>query len=719
MNIEQVRHFLASDEFSTDDTFDALQAISDLANDIGSQPIARELVIRALAVKGRIREDFHGLLDGLVRSVGLLPYADSAQNRSLDDYYVMEAHKAPIPGENYLFHTLQLQIFRDLMAGRNVVLSATTSVGKSLIVDAIVASNKHRAIAIIVPTIALIDETRRRLGSRFAATHDVITHPSQKPDFQRPVIFVLTQERALGRPDITAVEFFVIDEFYKLDIKDNDVDRAVDLNMIFHKLASRGAQFYLIGPHISAVGGLAERYDHVFVPSEFSTVALDIVQFNYPDNSDERKDKLVELCAQLKSPTLVYCQSPPRATSLAEHLLEHGDFKPTPATELAVSWLEQEFPEEWILTRALRHGIGIHHGNVPRAIQQYMVRAFDAGDISFIICTSTLIEGINTVAENVVIYDRRVKTTGFDNFTFRNIAGRAGRMRKYFIGKVFILEEPPAEAATSIDIAVGKQDERTPVSLILDLDDADLTPLSRARIDRVEHDSPLSMETLRLNRHVPLDSQYSIHAHISRDLVMLEDALVWSGVPRPHQLLKVCELIFDHLDGSALGRYGVTAGVGLKAELDRLNHATSFRAYIDHRVLHKAYFQSINESIEQSLQFMRRYIGYTFPRSLMTISHIQAEILRLAGREVVGDYSYYASRAESLFMNSGLFALDEYGIPPETARRLAPREVDHMSLDQALSLVAAVEIGSSTTLHPFECEIIADVRTTLPARLDL
>ncbi|WP_109450895.1 DEAD/DEAH box helicase [Azospirillum sp. TSH64] len=717
MNIEQIKVFLSSGRFSPEDTFDAFQGISNLSNDIESQPIARELVIRALAIKDHLRPDFHGLLDGLVRAVGLMPYADKAHNQSLGDYYILEAHKAPIPGEQYLFHTLQLQIFRDLMAGRNVVLSATTSVGKSLIVDAIVASQKHKVIAIIVPTIALIDETRRRLGLRFSATHKIVTHPSQKPDFQQPVIFVLTQERALARPDISKVEFFVIDEFYKLDIKEKDTERAVDLNLIFHNLARGGAQFYLIGPHISAVGGLAQSYNHVFVPSEFSTVALDIVYFDFPDNSDERKEKLVELCADLKSPTLIYCQSPPRAANLAEYLLEHGEFEPTPATDLAVSWLKQEFPEEWILTRALRYGIGIHHGNVPRAIQQYMVRAFDAGDIKFIICTSTLIEGINTVAENVVIYDRRVKTTGFDSFTFRNIAGRAGRMRKYFIGKVFVLEKPPSETMVSIDVAVGKQNEKTPISLILELDDTDLIPISRERLGRVALDSPLSMETLRLNRHVPLDSQYSIYAHISRDLVLLEDSLVWSGIPKPHQLLTVCELIYAHLDGSALTRYGITAGVGLKAELDRLSHAASFRSYIDHRVANKAFFQSVSDSIEQSLQFMRRYIGYNFPRSLMAINHIQAEILRRAGRRVVGDYTYFAARAESLFMNAGLFALDEYGIPPETARRLAPSNVEPMSLDQALALVASVETGQFTKLHPFECEIISDVRATLPSRI--
>src|SRR3546814_4146826 len=101
-----------------------------------------------------------------------------------------------------------------------------------------------------------------------------------------------------------------------------------------------------------------------------------------------------------------------------------------------LEWLRREYPEEWILTKALERGIGIHHGNVPRAIQQYIIRAFDSGEIKIIICTTTLIEGINTVAENVIIYDRRVENTGFDAFTFRNIAGRAGRMRKYFIGKV-------------------------------------------------------------------------------------------------------------------------------------------------------------------------------------------------------------------------------------------------------------------------------------------
>src|SRR3546814_12888903 len=85
-------------------------------------------------------------------------------------------------------------------------------------------------------------------------------------------------------------------------------------------------------------------------------------------------------------------------------------------------------------------------------------------------------------------------------------------------------------------------------------------------------------------------------------------------------------MIHDHFDGYALSRYGVTSGMGLKAELDRFRLAKTFRSYIDHRVANRAFFQSVNESVEQSLKFLRRYVSYPFPRSLLAISTIPAEV---------------------------------------------------------------------------------------------
>ena len=67
-----------------------------------------------------------------------------------------------------------------------------------------------------MPTIALIDETRKRL-SRFTDAYKIVTHASQPADPDRGTIYVPTQERVIERDDLDSLELFVIDEFYKLD----------------------------------------------------------------------------------------------------------------------------------------------------------------------------------------------------------------------------------------------------------------------------------------------------------------------------------------------------------------------------------------------------------------------------------------------------------------------------------------------------------------------
>ncbi|MBM7331898.1 DEAD/DEAH box helicase [Agrobacterium sp. S2] len=95
------------------------------------------------------------------------------------------------------------------MSGENVILSAPTSFGKSLVVDAILAAGRYRNAAVVVPTIALMDETRRRLA-KLADRYKVITHGSQRRGERN--LYVMTQERLLELGDIPDLDFFVIDE---------------------------------------------------------------------------------------------------------------------------------------------------------------------------------------------------------------------------------------------------------------------------------------------------------------------------------------------------------------------------------------------------------------------------------------------------------------------------------------------------------------------------
>lgn len=717
LSIAEIRECLSSPDKLIGMKLPIFREITRLANREQTTALARELIIRLLPHKALLEDGYELMLDALVREVGLYPYADKQKSTDLEEQILFEAHRVNGMGPERFFHSLQLMVFQEIINRRNIVLSAPTSVGKSLVIDAVLATQLHKKSVIIVPTIALIDETRRRIVGALSDSHDIITHPSQNVVGDgRPTVYILTQERALGRKDLQDVDFFVIDEFYKLDLRDERDERAIDLNICFHRLAQNGAQFYLIGPNIASVTGLASSYKYVFMPSDFSTVALDIEYFNLKQKGEEREAKLVKLCRELDSPTLVYCQSPRSARGAACSIYEGIALPVSESTRDAVEWLELHYPSEWEVIQALKRGIGIHHGNVPRAIQQYMVRAFEEGLISILVCTSTIIEGVNTVAENVIIFDRRTNTSTFDDFTFRNIAGRAGRMNRYFIGKVFVLEEAVEEGDHVVELPAGQQNSETPLSLILDLPDNNLSAGSRERIDTVFTESLLSEATIRQNRYIPINDQNSLFDAVSSVYDLHPDLLQWRGVPRGEQLLCVCELIYDHLDhGDSLRKHGIYAGNQLFAVLSSLITAKDFKSFIEQRVKDRWEKHTVSDAVEHALSFLRNYVGYKFGRQLMALSRIQADVLSRYKKASPGDYSLLAAQADSLFMPAGLYALDEYGVPPEIASKIMSKYGNIETVDQGLRILAGLNLDE-LDLMAFERVILDSVRQYLPRR---
>lgn len=691
-----------------------LSNIALLSNNTSTHNTSRELIIRALDKRHEIPEKYQILLNEIIKAVGLIPYLQDPKDFS--EAMLYEAHVAPgLDGRR--FHSLQLIVYRQVMEGRNVILSATTSVGKSMIIDAVVSSKKFRRIAIIVPTIALIDETRKRLAAKFSDTHSIITHASQMSRPGARAIYVLTQERVLSRDDLQNIDWFVVDEFYKLDIRADlagGADRAVDLNLAFHKLASTGAKFYLIGPHVDGVKGIASKYQHVFIPSQFSTVALDIEHFDLPRDGRERIEKLKEIVDKNKGPTLIYCQSPKKCAEVARILLESGKRPFTKATGDATSWLEREFPDEWIVTESLKRGIGIHHGNVPRSLQQYIIRAFSDGILSIIICTSTLIEGINTVSENVIVYDRRVNTSNIDYFSFRNVAGRAGRMGEWFIGKVFVLEELPEPTDMMVEVAVETQPNDTPMSLLLGLPEQDLSEESRGRIKMETDFLDLDISTIRENRHIDLESQSLVAERIRKDMVY-RNLLNWSHIPNTDELNCVCEIIFGQMGGErTLKGYQIYSGAQLSAVLTKIRMSETLRDFLVERVANRRYEQSPSDAIDLGLKFLRSYLCFTFPRQLSAIQAIHRDVEAQQGRKSTANYQTFIGMAEAMFMDPNVFILDEFGIPFSLGSKLLPDPSSDHTLQDAIDRIRQLGDDFLAKLHPFELGILESVMPALP-----
>ncbi|WP_133513388.1 DEAD/DEAH box helicase, partial [Candidatus Thiosymbion oneisti] len=170
----------------------------------------QELVLRALEHKALFGES-SVLIDALVRETGLFPYMDE-ESLSIKDQIAYEYHKPlNMERDGIVFHRVQGKVYRLLLSGKNVILSAPTSFGKSLIIDALIATGNYQNIVIVVPTIALIDETRRRFA-KFRDNFKIITHHSQEPGERN--IYTFTQERVVDYEQFPDIDLFVIDEFY-------------------------------------------------------------------------------------------------------------------------------------------------------------------------------------------------------------------------------------------------------------------------------------------------------------------------------------------------------------------------------------------------------------------------------------------------------------------------------------------------------------------------
>ncbi|MGY8869039.1 MAG: DEAD/DEAH box helicase [Pseudomonadales bacterium] len=426
--------------------FSYLKKASDCLSSPQLNSQGREFLIRALD-QLPLFEGQSVLLENLLRKAGLFPYIKKYfPTLSPEKELVLDLYRSNFD-DNFIFHSMQAKVFMLLTSGHNVVLSAPTSMGKSAIVDALIAERKFSTIVIVVPTIALIDETRRRIQKKFSHEFQVIHHGSQLKRKDK-VIYILTQERVNERDDLRNVDLFIIDEFYKLAYSNDEPSRVIALNIALSKLLTISKQFYMIGPYIDAFQGMEKlRRDYTFIPSEFNTVALNVHKYDIAANDIESKNQqLAQIVEKHKEQTIIYCKSAASITQVAQFLssLEsaHNSINIDPLRKY-YEWLVNNYGRDWGCAQALIKGIGIHHGALPRAIQQKSIELFNSQQIKYLLCTSTMIEGVNTAAKNIVIYDNRKGTPSIDSFTHKNISGRAGRMNQYLIGNVFCLEPIP------------------------------------------------------------------------------------------------------------------------------------------------------------------------------------------------------------------------------------------------------------------------------------
>ena len=607
-------------------------------------PRLSELVSRNQQELGSYRQ----LVSSLARSTGLWNYID-VQNADTTDAFVAEAATAYELG-GVTFHREQINALDVLLAGRNLVLSAPTSFGKSLLVDALLATDKYKRIAVVLPTIALLDEFRRRFRDRFADKFDVVMHQSETST-DRPTIFLGTQERLIYREDLGQLDLTVVDEFYKLDPARRD-DRSVTLNAAVYRLLKRSKQFFFLGPNIDKVSVAPDvRWNFEFLKTRFSTVAVDTLDLKKIKNKRERL--IEEIGEDHNWPALVFISSPGKANKLAIALSEQ-----MAVSELSSDfsdWLKENIGPKNFLSEAVEYGFGVHHGRIPRAIAAHMVRLFNQERLPVLLCTSTLIEGVNTAAKTVMIYDKTINRDNYDFFTFSNIRGRAGRLGQHHVGQVMVFNDVPEQTELEVNPTMFADDDDLPDEYIIHIDKPDRSSRSDDRFRYYRDRLSLDGDDLKLASSIGLETSILIKEAVHRSLEQ-SDQLIWSNWPRWNEILEVCEVFCKPQKVSAFGAFSTKQ---LATLINKLRQATSLRAFLLNQ---DASYPGKPEEQDNIFKFLRA-CEYGLPQNFALVELFVRQVTPQA------DYSLFLGSVASWFRPEVLKELDEEGVPIQISEK--------------------------------------------------
>ena len=365
------------------------------------------------------------------------------------------------------------------------VLTAPTSFGKTFLVYEIIQKFQYRNVILIFPAISLLSENYARLCG-IEAFRDYAIHSLSEEDIDiaQKNIFIFTPERFLSFMDSHQdlhFDFAFIDEVYKIDnsfvidqetLGENERDTAYRLALEY--ICNLADDMLLAGPYMELpTGGTTAqesfnnfaqdnefvflRYNQFEIVSKEYTTIKGRQQYVIDSNTIEigtasKSKKIANIIRALSSPTentIIYCGRRTDTEKYAKALLSDQELISTfqercstvdvPVYEIFLEHLENTFGSDWIVLKALRGRIGIHHSLIPKYIQKEIINLFNWGALICLFSTTTITEGVNTSAKNIIITSGKKGRKDLRQFDAKNIAGRAGRFQQHYSGRVIDL----------------------------------------------------------------------------------------------------------------------------------------------------------------------------------------------------------------------------------------------------------------------------------------
>lgn len=395
-------------------------------------------------------------------------------------------------GEREFFSDAQFQAIGNLLNRQYYSFSAPTSMGKTYIIRNFLSRKLNEkstnCIVIILPTKALINEVQEDLldkcgGSLAENNYVIISIPDQIKFYSTSKkILVFTPERVLQAFNeglIDSIDYLFVDEAQKVFEKD---ERAPFYYSILDKINSRMpyCKIYFSSPYSKNPEELLKLISNPFIKNrpelassnvfDFSPVSqkqfivdcqsgtVEIfnslrnqhsVVFNGPTPIDWKE--LIYSQSQ-KGVSIVYCKSKNDVVKYANEYASILNEKAELTDEVndLIKNTTTDINKDYYLIPLLKKGVAFHIGVMPAETRkdiESIVKKRKGIDVVF--CTSTLLEGVNIPAVNIFVLSHKKSTTDMSVLEFKNLIGRAGRIRYSLWGNAFLLTVDKKETASS------------------------------------------------------------------------------------------------------------------------------------------------------------------------------------------------------------------------------------------------------------------------------
>lgn len=341
------------------------------------------------------------------------------------------------------------------MEDESQAIIAPTSYGKSdLLINSI---SKNKAVCIIVPTKALLAQTKKRIlqSDKYSSKRKIITHDEMFNENDCEFVAILTQERFIKLykrfPKISFDNIYV-DEAHNI-LNDDSRSRLLAISLMLAHSKNNNVVFKFFTPFLYEIKNLQLKYSSFKiyenkVNETLKSERIYICNFNkdshlhlYDQFFNKRffiedyseKNEINLILGKAASKNIIYFNRPVNIEKFVKDFIKELPEVHSPEIDGLIEELKTYVHEDYTLIDCIKRGVVFHHGSVPDIIKLYLEELYkENNQIRFIVTTSTLLEGVNIPAEKMFLLSNKKGLSKLSRPQFQNLIGRVCRFSEIF-----------------------------------------------------------------------------------------------------------------------------------------------------------------------------------------------------------------------------------------------------------------------------------------------